>query len=665
MAWTLSFQNDTTTLDLNDGTNYTAMMPFMAPVPQRRTAVGGQNLARHGSDITQRVYNNRAVQVTLLIGGTSQDNLIANINAINSLIERAAEYSVTGLGSQVILRRKWEGATNQVDFHVLDGSLAIGDEFSPVHRINTKIARASLTLVCKPFAYGAEETIENYVQNAGFELSGTALGDWGETKTATGTTTRDTTVKKSGAASMKLVMTDSGGSGQVIERNQTLTDVDAAEVWSFQCWVRVDALSNCKVVMELDYNTGTDVEVSTTTVNASEFVKLTANNNTVPGSVTQVIVRLRLEATAADATGTAYIDNVIAVLASAVPTGWASSRNIGNHNDETAQTDCNYIDFADTGGDVPAELQLLVTEAQAHTEFWSGARHGSQVGDDLWVEGEANDAAANVQAQSGYTFTVNGTSSSSSESAGVARHVYVEVSGSPSTYLAADTYYRLNFDFASPPRGTYRVLAGVRIGESSGGGNTHAAASWTWGMSYTYGDVTLLDDTNPDTASFIAMDAQTISAGNSSVRNILDLGTVTIPPINTPDNMTAATFTLKIFGGWTGGATDQTSANQDLDWYLDFVFLLPNDRGSNYTTKTSGTDVILLDSFSKAKGLYLVDASNIVQSFPSSQLGRSPELHPEGTRIYILAKNSDGHTIADTFTLKPTYRPRFLQVMGA
>ena len=76
---------------------------------------------------------------------------------------------------------------------------------------------------------------------------------------------------------------------------------------------------------------------------------------------------------------------------------------------------------------------------------------------------------------------------------------------------------------------------------------------------------------------------------------------------------------------------------------------------------------------SEVKGLYLLDASNVVQSFPSNQLGRSPEAHPDGTRIYVLAQGyndggglqGDQYTAADTFTVSVTYRPRFLHVMGA
>ena len=671
MAWTLSLQNDDTTINLNDGTSYTALRPFNAPIPQRRTTAGGVNMNRHGSEITNRVFSNRVVSFSVLISGTSQDNLIANINAINSLLERTAEYSVSGVGSQTILRRKWENATNQVDFHVLDGVLSIGDEFSVTHRVNTKVL-ATLTLQCEPFAYGAEETIQNYVKDAGFELAGTALSDWTESKTATGTTARVTDVKKDGKASLKLVMTG-GSSTQVIERNQVLADVDAGEVWSFQCWVRVDALSNCKVVMELDYNTGTDVEVSTTTVNASEFVKLTSNNNTVPVSVTQVTLRIRLEATGSSPTGTVHIDNVIAVLASAVPTAWASYYILANHAADDSQATSNYIDIEDIVGDVPAELQVRVQENANHDEFWSGAKHGAGQYDSLFIEGEANSAVANVGYlnMGSYTLVNNAAESDSTHSDGSARHLHATAGvGSSDLGAVLQAIFRLDYALSTLPKGTYRCLVAVKASESSGSGNTKNAAQWCWAVGWQYGEVSLLSITRPDAASFVAMTAATVSNGTQSSRELLDLGTITIPPISTPDNMTDGSFTLNIFAGWDTTPSGESLGNsisngQIVNWFLDYIQLIPIDRGSNYTSKTAGTDYLLTDSMSKAKGLYIVNASDVVQSFPSGQLGRSPEAHPDGTRIWMMAQGTSGPTKGDLFTTRIRYRPRFLQVMGA
>ena len=673
MAWTLQLLNSDTTVDLNDNTNFAAR-GLTAPIPGRRMATGGANLYRHGSDVQERVFENRTVSVTLRIKGTSQDDLISNINSVNGLLERASEYVTSGIGSQVKLRRKWNNATNQLDFHVLDGTLNIGDELSTVHATNDVIATATLTLLCEPFAYGAEETIENYVADPGFEVSGTALADWTESKTATGTTARDTSVYRNGKGSLKLTMTNSGGSGQVIERNQALADVDAGEVWSFQAWVRVDALSNCKVVLGLDYNTGTDVVAETTTVNASSFVKLTSNNNTVPGSVTSMTLRIRLEATASSATGTVYVDDIIAVQASAVPAAWASSHSLGNHADESAQASSNWIDIHDIPGDVPALLQVKVVEGQDHTDFWAGARHAGRQYDSLVLEGEDGTASTIAHATASIVES-NTTASNSAYSGGSARvSQLLNNSGTPTP--AADTNFLHSFTMATPPKGTFRVLAAVASRNGAGDSSTTAIASrdFAWGMSYTYGGFTLLDDTSPDTTSFVYMGAitdRTLAENTLSNFEILDLGTLTVPPVASPDNQTEASLVLKIFNHWKGSRVFQT--NQEIQWYTDFIFLMPIDFGAVYTTKTDASDVVLLDSMSEVKGLYLLNSSSVVQSFPNNQLGRSPEAHPSGTRVYILAQGYDDtggaqhtqYTAADTFTVSVTYRPRFLNVMGA
>jgi len=236
---------------------------------------------------------------------------------------------------------------------------------------------------------GDSETIQNFVPNPSFEFAGTALADWTESKTATGTTARSTTTAKFGDASLALVMTNSGGSGQVIERNVTLADVDAAEVWSFQAWVRIDALSNCKVAFMVDYTHGADVEVESTSVDASNWVKLTLNNNTVPGSTTAATIRCRLESTASSATGTVYFDGITAVQAAAVPTTFVSGHSLVNHFDDDGQAHVNYIDLYDIPGDQFAKLKVTALEAQAHTKFWAGARHGSRMTNaSLFHEGE-------------------------------------------------------------------------------------------------------------------------------------------------------------------------------------------------------------------------------------------------------------------------------------
>ena len=831
MAYSYDLKTATTTLNLNGGTDYTVLQAGFSAPPPRRRLTSATNIFRDGADILERRYNNRTVVVPLRIHSTSQDDLITNINSINALLERGAEYTTRGLGSQLILSRKWNSATNSVDFHVLEGVLSI-PEVSPSHIVNTEMVPAVLTLLCKPFAVGSSETIENFVADPGFEVAGSALADWTSNHTGSGTSARDTSVKKDGASSLKLVMTSSS-SGQLIERNQALADVDAAEVWSFQCWVRVDALNNCKVVMEIDYNTGTDVEVSTTTVNASEFVRLTSANNTVPGSVTSATLRLRLEATGASATGVVYIDNVIAVQAASVPSAWVSSHSIANNYADSSQAAVNYLDIYDVPGDVPALLQVKATEDEAHTKLWVGARHaGRQTDGGIWHEAEdfgtwatepsdgspsggnygetgpslyydatstgntsastavtvshtcsssgnrllvvgvsANSSQANVDNRfpSGVTYdgsaltkigqerngtmtvslwyrvapstgandivatfpaaftdcVVGGvsflnadqtspvgtiataTANSAAPSVAVASNagdfvvdtvassingtltvgsgqtqrwnaqVSTTTRGGGSTERASTSTTSTTMDWtlessqewatsgvavkplatsislgasspliqsktvSSPPEGVYRVLARAR--------RTATDVDNYLGIGYSYGDITK----DPSAQG----DYQVMSG---SAFAIYDLGSLTIPPLITPDNATSGPLALRLALYADGDGTSTTV--MEVDW----VMLLPVDFGSGFVSKTSGTDVVLVDSMSPGfKGLSLLDASDVIQSVPANQLGKPPEAHPDGTRLYFAYDEGTAAAIALDAQVSITYVPRFLQVAPA
>jgi hypothetical protein len=314
-------------------------------------------------------------------------------------------------------------------------------------------------------------------------------------------------------------------------------------------------------------------------------------------------------------------------------------------------------------------LQVRIQEAQDHDEFWIGAKHSSQQYDDIYIEGEANTGAANIAYLNvtNYTWVNNASESDATHSDGAARHLNATRASSGASDLGTieQAIFRLDYALSTLPYGTYRCLVAVKASESSGSGNDKNAAEFSFGMGWQYGEVSLLLTTRPAVASFVSMTADGISAGTQSDRELLDLGTLIIPPIATPDNMTDGVFTLNIYCGWNDGSYNAIQANQIVNWFVDYIQLMPIDRGSNYTSKTNDTDYILIDSMSNAKGLYLVDASDVVQSFPSGQLGKSPDAHPNGTRLYIMAQGTTGPTKGDTFTTRVRYRPRFLHVMGA
>ena len=191
---------------------------------------------------------------------------------------------------------------------------------------------------------------------------------------------------------------------------------------------------------------------------------------------------------------------------------------------------------------------------------------------------------------------------------------------------------------ATPPNGTYRVLARLRSPDG------HA---FKVGMGYSYGGVT--SDPNQN-------DHYTAVATTDTAFSIKTIGVITIPPVQTPTGGTEATLTLRL-----AIYHDDDTVATDIDLDFDWVFLLPVDDGMAYVNKTSAADVVWADSRSTLQAIYIMDSSDVVQSIPANQLGRPPEAHPDGTRLYFVSDDGNAD-IDDAFTVKVTYLPRHLQV---
>lgn len=834
MAWTFEISNANTSLSLNDGTTYKVMpLGFDAPPPSLRAQFSGAgNMFRSGSRLIRQAYDNRVVTLGIQVAGATTDALATNIETIETFLRKAAEFSSLAMGSQVKLKYQWDSQSNPVYFHVITGTFApiVAAQHNPMLIINKTLLNARLQLTCEPFAFGAQQTIQNYVRNASFETVGTDLADWTQAVTATGTTARSAAAAKFGNSSLLLSMTNSGGSGQVVERTQTLADVDAGETWSFSAWIYLSALSNSKAGLVILYNDGSATTATSyvTSVN-SDFAQVSIANQTVPSGATQAIVKVRLESTAGSATGTAYIDGVMAVQTATAPTVFVGSYEVMNHHADDSQLTTNVLDIENIPGNVPALLQVRATENEAHTQFWLGARHGSRQHDSgLFHEGEAltnarlvdnNDAAASDGKESRFTRSpahvataavnsvigtgdptltaslavsgtnrvliasvfqhkvsadviaptsvifngdealssiasiTNGTTDqiltmyyltnptattanvvatyaanpngaqtmivscyqfcndvTAAQTEGAATTAYATATSRAGSFsptigdvvvyavghtaeegntagggltergdaggnghqlamgdLVADaTSEAPSFSFSTssvcagvgvilnagigetaalpevatvsitdPPRGQFRVLARVDGG----------TGVWSLGAGYAYGDITV----TPSNVN----DYPATTAGSAGYE-ILDLGTITIPPVGVPENTSTGNLTLRIAFYLSTLAASKTL---DVDW----VQLLPIDFGSMYVSKTSGTDVILVDSLSDVRSAVLLDASDVVQSIPSTQGGDPPTVHPDGTRLFFAGVSAD---IDDGWKVKVTIEPRFLSVAG-
>ena len=396
MAWLFQLTDGVNTADLNDGTSY-GVSDFRAPVPQLRGHYAGAGSPfRPGRTlIGEPLHENRIVVVDLNIVGTSRDNLLANIAAIEAQVRRAHEYATGLASSRMQLKVQWDSATNAGFFNVVSASLdAIGEGS---HRGNVLVGsstllRRRLILECSPYITLASDiVIQNYIRDPSFEVAGTALADWTESKTATGTTGQDATQSKYGSKSLKLEMTAAGSSGQVIERNQVLTDVDAAEVWSWGVWVNVTALgAECKFVFEIDPDGDGASASAERTTTTSGWMQLPLPGETVPAGATQVTVRVYLESTGTSTpTGVVYVDGLLGDEQATLPDVWVSCREVSNHFDDNAQLHTSYLDIENVPGDVSALMQIRIAEDEVHTDVWVGARVASRRADaGIWHEGE-------------------------------------------------------------------------------------------------------------------------------------------------------------------------------------------------------------------------------------------------------------------------------------
>jgi hypothetical protein len=709
MAWTFQIEDATTSLNLNDGTSFKVMPGgFGAPSPSlRATYAGDGNLFRSGSRLVRQSYNNRIVTLGLQVIGTSTDVLASNIESLETYLRAAQEFSSFASGSQVKLRYQWDSATSPVFFHVLTGTFDAIDaaQHTSMLTLNTRLANARLTLVCEPFAYGAQEVIENYVLDPSFEVAGTALADWTESKTATGTTARSTAQAKFGDASLLLTMTNSGGSGQVIERNQTLADVDAGETWSFEAWAYVTALSNCKAGLVLLYNDGSaTTATSYITSTNSGFVQMTLANQTPPSGATQVIIKLRLEATASSATGTAYFDAVTAVADSAIPTTWVSSRSVGTIFTDASQATTNYLDVYNVPGNQPALLQLKAAENEAHTKFWMGARHNGRLGDaGLWHEGEgftglvdftdANSSAGKSGHAHLWAVTNAGTSSGGASAATTLTTAHTVQTTHPDRLLMA-TVVCVDASETTPSSVTYNSVAMTQVGSTVT--NTNSISMWrlvapatgannvvvTFASAVDHMDMGIADFYGVDQTTPLGTSASATGSSSSpsvnvtaAINDIVYAGVVVhdaagslSPGSGQTELSESSQITLSETTSWERAASTTVTMNHttgNAAWATIGVPIKPVAQGSTSLTPTAALPYVATQSISTPpRGLYRV-------LIRASEHGTAPDIRvgvgystgaitltPSTANDYAALSGSAKHIVdIGTLTLPPIATP--------
>ena len=140
----------------------------------------------------------------------------------------------------------------------------------------------------------------------------------------------------------------------------------------------------------------------------------------------------------------------------------------------------------------------------------------------------------------------------------------------------------------------------------------------------------------------------------------VDLGELTVPPMAMPEPATAGNpdLRLRVHGIFTPPGPFNDSVNNryySVNWDVDYVMLLPIDEGAVIVDGVDSTDRVLIDSLSDSPGVYLLDATDVVQRY-ADFTGGPFGLGTEDTRIYVVRDEPSDPT-AVRFTLSATYTP--------
>jgi hypothetical protein len=340
------------------------------PVPQEDVIDAGASAMRDGSDMISHTYRNRTITMRLRMSGSTQDDLINNWIAINSILLSALNAEENGYGAQVHLEYKWKSATNTVYFDVLHGSLEPSADFmslalNEAHvasdpTVTVMIPEATLTLTCRPFAHAVlSVSHSNYIANPDHERGAVVPGDdWTEYNAgAVGSLAWDTVNRVYGSRSCQI--THTGGVGSyygVVSSNITVPT--AASTAYLQLRTRYVSGAENLYVGVYDVTHAAWINSTLLMSTAADGTGWVVKGATFakPIGCTSVWIRCYF---AGDGDGSvACIDGwYLNADQTTAPEFWMSCKDLMNHEDGTAGH-FNWFDLYDVEGDVPAGLRI-------------------------------------------------------------------------------------------------------------------------------------------------------------------------------------------------------------------------------------------------------------------------------------------------------------------
>jgi len=303
---------------------------------------------------------------------------------------------------------------------------------------------------------------------------------------------------------------------------------------------------------------------------------------------------------------------------------WIDGREITNRNDQASapSTDPPRVCYVDAlvSGDVPTPCKLYFEEQQTPSKLFLFARHGTQRLDTLIKEGESfGSASGNWNANPAAAADANA-------SGGYKLSAQMSVAGQPTAASPA----WVEWNMSMPAKGSYRVIARGLFQSS-----LRIAAG------VKYAGLTV----QPTAAG------EYVAPGNPNAWDLVECGTITIPPASVPDGETPGVLGVRL------NFYEATAPAQQ--WlYVDYIALAPID-GMLSVTQTAAGYRLLVDSESPQGGVYLMDkATHAHAAAPTNWLGRTFHISPSGTRVYILSSSA----ITDTFLASVKMAPSFLNV---
>ena len=719
MAYTLQLTDGTTTLSLH-GSVYDVLEGTLSmPEPPHRSVFGGSGLFRDGADLVETKYENREITMLLRIKDTTHDLLAADVAALHAMLQAARNYAAYGIGAQVTLDYKWDGATTQVSFDVLDASLDMPPSLETKKLLDNYVLHgAALRLVCRPFARSSDITLENYGLNPHFDcITGANLDGYTLLRA---TLAQDTSNKETGTQSGKITCNDAGGAG--------VSQAYSAVVWSasyqsqqFTLAVRLKATGDkAKAISLWD-----GVAEGKTAVPASvaDWTWYTCTLTVDAAAASLSAFFFAKDTASADTDDTLTIDRwFLAKAATAPQTAWASSREVYPANEQPAGSNvafrlstANVLDGATvtidtevyefdtnssiTPGNIQVDISADQTPTVAATQLAAAINANSTLvtavasNRDVICTSKSNLAASkNLSASSSYGVwdqsTINGTGFSNLIN-------WLDILEVPGDVPALTKFYLQSASALT-------AVLGVRSGS-----NRRADDLWTEGedliyvdsgksvtasaaeSSNNYGSYLNSSAASGDVDAACEFDVSSL-AGKGGLYAVLarvqdnlglpalavgwKFGDIVVAPSSSDYVDITATWALTVIGTIqlppaALPSDDIASTALKLRIYvknqsavaakfdIDYVLLLPVDEAAVLMSPASSARK-LIDGKGAQPGIYQLDSSLDVTGLPTDWSGRPPLASPLSSRFHF-DENGNAGTVTP---IRAVITPRYLAV---